>query len=89
MRGSCRHMWLKYYASTKIKTGYVNKDLTIDILRVVRLLGVTMLVLGSCGWLLLSCVVELLWLDTNKKGCVDVNLPLVILVFLEAPQIPT
>ncbi len=50
---------------------------------------VTMLVLGSYGWLLWSCVVELLCLDTNKKVCVDVDLPLVILVFLEAPQIPT
>ncbi len=40
-------------------------------------LGVTMLVLGSCGWLLWSCVVELLCLDTTKKGCVDIDLPLV------------
>ncbi len=58
-------------------------------LKEIIVLGVTMLVLGSCGLLLWSCVVELLCLDTNKKGCVEVDLPSVILVFLEAPQIPT
>ena len=51
-------------------------------------LGIIMIVLGSCGWRLWSYVVELLCLDT-KKGCIDVNLPLGVLVFLEAPQIPT
>ena len=39
-----------------------------QILKVIIVLGVTMLVLGSCCWLLWSCVVELLCLDTNKKG---------------------
>ena len=43
--------------------------------------GVTMLVLGSCEWLLPSYVVEILYLDTNKTRWVDVDLPLDILVF--------
>ena len=54
-------------------------------LEVIIVLGVTMHVLGSYGWLLWSCVVELLCLDTNKTGCVDVELPLAVLVFFEAP----
>ena len=33
-------------------------------------------------------VVELLCLDTNKTGCVDLDLPSVALVFFEAPQYP-
>ena len=49
-------------------------------------LGVTMLVLGFCGWLLWSYLVEILWLDTNKTGCVDVDPPLDILVFFESPR---
>ena len=54
-------------------------------LKLIIVLGVTKLVLGSYGWLLWSCVVELLCLDTNKTGCVDVELPLAVLVFFEAP----
>ena len=82
----------------KDKTGFVNKDLIIDRmpstilqqnLKVVIVLGVTMLVLGFCGWLLWSYLVEILWLDTNKTGFVDVDPPLDILVFFERPQINT
>ena len=51
-------------------------------------LGVTMLVLGFYGWLLWSYVVQLLCLDTNETGCVDVDLPLVDLVFLTHPKYP-
>ena len=58
-------------------------------LKVIIVLGVTVHVLGSCGCFLWSNVVELLCLDTNKTGGVDVDLPLVILVVFEAPQIPT
>ena len=74
----------------KDETGFVNKDLIIDRmpstilqqnLKVVIVLGVTMLVLGFCGWLLWSYLVEILWLDTNKTGFVDVDPPLDILVF--------
>ncbi len=46
-----------------------------------------MLVLGCCEWVLWSYVVELVCLDTNEIGCVDVNIPSVVLVFFEAPQI--
>ena len=58
-------------------------------LKVIIVLGVLMLVLGSCEWLLWSYVGELLCLDTNKTGCVDLDLPSVVLVFSEAPQVPT
>ena len=51
-------------------------------------LGVTKLVLGSCGWLLWSYVVELLCLDTNKTGCVDVDIPSVVLAFLRHHKYP-
>ena len=82
----------------KDETGFVNKDLIIDRmpstilqqnLKVVIVLGVTMLVLGFCGWLLWSYLVEILWLDTNKTGFVDVDPPLDILVFFERPRINT
>ena len=46
-----------------------------------------MLVLGSCGWLLWSYLVEILCLDTNKTGFVDLDPPLDVLVFFETPQI--
>jgi hypothetical protein len=55
-------------------------------LKVMIVLGVTMLVLGSYGWLLWSYVVEILCLDTNKPRWVDVDLPLDILVFFETPN---
>ena len=58
-------------------------------LKVVIVLGVTMLVLGFCGWLLWSYLAEILCLDTNKTGFVDVDPPLDILVFFETPQINT
>ena len=82
----------------KDETGFVNKDLIIDRmpstilqqnLKVVIVLGVTMLVLGFCGWLLWSYLVEILWLDTNKTGFVDVDPPLDILVLFERPPINT
>ena len=82
----------------KDETGFVNKDLIIDRmpstilqqnLKVVIVLGVTMLVLGFCGWLLWSYLVEILCLDTNKTGFVDVDPPLDILVFFERPRINT
>ena len=58
-------------------------------LKVIIVLVATMLVLGFCRWLLLSYVVELLCVDTNETGCVDVDLPLDVLVFFEGTQIPT
>ena len=58
-------------------------------LKVIIVLGETMLVLGSCGWLLWSYLVGILCLDTNEAVFVDVDLPLDVLVFLEAPQVPT
>ena len=58
-------------------------------LKLIIVLGVTKLVLGSCGWLLWSYVVEILRLDTNKAGFVVLDLPLDILVFFETPQINT
>ena len=39
-------------------------------------------------WLLWSYVVELLSLDTNNTGCVDVDLPLDVLVFSAGPKYP-
>ena len=48
----------------------------------ILLLGESKLVIGSIGWVLSSYVVELLCLDTNKKACVDVDLPSVVFVFL-------
>ena len=57
-------------------------------LKVMIVIGVTMLVLGSCVCLLWSYVVELLCLDTNKIGCVDVDLPLDVLVFSAGPKYP-
>ena len=58
-------------------------------LKVIIVLGVTLLVLGSCVCLLWSYVGETLCLDTNQTGCVDVDFPLDVLVFFEAPQIPS
>ena len=58
-------------------------------LKVIIVLGVTLLVLGSCACLLWSYVGETLCVDTNQTGCVDVDFPLDVLVFFEAPQIPT
>ena len=60
-----------------------------QILKVIIMLGASMLVSSCCEWLLWSYVVELVCLDTNKTGCVDVDLLLLVLVFLEATQIPT
>ena len=58
-------------------------------LKVKLVLCVTMLVFGSCGWLLRSYLVEILFLDTNKAGLVDLDPPLDILLFFETPQINT
>ena len=58
-------------------------------LKVIILLGETMLVLGTCGWLLWSYLFGILCLDTNKTRWVDVDLPLDILIFFEGPQMPT
>ena len=58
-------------------------------LKMMIVLGVTMLVLGSCGWLLWSHVVEIICLDTDKTTCVNKDPILDILLFLEGPQIPT
>ena len=102
VQGSCRWLLWSYVVEilclNKDETGFVNKDLIIDRmpstilqqnLKVVIVLGVTMLVLGFCGWLLWSYLVEILWLDTNKTGFVDVDPPLDILVFFERPRINT
>ena len=40
-------------------------------LKVMVVLGVTVLVLNSCGWLLWSYVIEILCLDTDKTVCVN------------------
>ena len=55
-------------------------------LKVIISFGVTILVLGSCEWMLLSYVVKLLCLDKNKTKWVDVDLLLDILVFLRDPK---
>ena len=52
-------------------------------------LGVTMLVLESSVWLLWSYVIEIICWDTDKTACVNKDLILDILLFLEGPQIPT
>ena len=52
------------------------------------LLAVTMLVLGSCGWLLWSFLVEIICQDTEKNACVNKDLILDILLFLEDPKYP-
>ena len=57
--------------------------------KVIIVLGETMLVLGSCGWLLWSDFVRILCLDTNEIVSVDVDLSLDILVFFDRPQINT
>ena len=57
-------------------------------LKMMIVLGVNMLVLGSCECLLWSYVVEILCLDTNKKRWVDVDLSLDILVFFLDPKYP-
>ncbi len=58
-------------------------------LKVIIVLGVIMLFLGSCGCLLWSYVVEKLCLDTDKTRLVDIDLQLDIHVFFEGPQLPT
>ena len=55
-------------------------------LKVIIVLGIVMLVLGPCGFVLWSYVVEILCLDTNITRWVDVDLPLDILVFFETPN---
>ena len=52
-------------------------------------LGFIMVVFDSCVCLLWSYVGETLCLDTNQTGCVDIDYPLDVLVFFEAPQINT
>ena len=81
------------------KTRYVDVDLPLDVLvffegpqqnpKGTIVFGVTMLVLGSCGWLLPSYVVKMLCLDTDKIASVNKDLILDILLFFEGPQIPT
>ena len=57
-------------------------------LKVMILLAVTMLVLGSSGLLLWSYLVEFLFQDTEKNACVNKDLILDILIFFEGPQMP-
>ena len=57
-------------------------------LKVMDVLGVTMLVLNSHGWLLWSYVVEILCLDTDKTGCVNKVLIFDILIYLRDPKFP-
>ena len=64
----------------------MSSTLLLQNLKVVIALGVTMLVLGFYGWLLWSYYVEILCLDTNKTGFVDIVPPLDILVFFERPK---
>ena len=58
-------------------------------LKVIIVLGVSVLVQGSSEWLLWSYVVEIICLDTYKTACVNKDLILNILLFLVGPQIPT
>ena len=53
-------------------------------LRVMIVLGVTLLVLGSSGLFLWSYRVETICLDTNPTGCVDVDFPFDVLVSFKA-----
>ena len=97
MGGSFGHMWLKLYAWTQIKQPvstktsyyifyYFWKDPKFPLAaesKSVIVLGITLLVLGFCGWLLWSYVVETLCLDTNQTGCVDVDFALEVLVLFQ------
>ena len=58
-------------------------------LKVIIVLGVSMLVQGSSGWLLWSYVVEKLHLNKVKTGYVDKGLIIDILLFFEGCQVPT
>ena len=58
-------------------------------LKVIIVLGVSMLVQGSSGWLLRSYVVEKLHLNKVKTGYVDKGLKIDILLFFEGCQVPT
>ena len=58
-------------------------------LKVIIVLGVSMLVQGSSGWLLRSYVVEKLHLNKVKTGYVDKGLKVDILLFFEGCQVPT
>ena len=58
-------------------------------LKVMIVLGVTMLVLDSNGWLLQTNMVDIIYLDTVKTACFINDFILNILLILEEPQIPT
>ena len=57
-------------------------------LKVMDVLGVTMLVLNSYGWLLWSYTVKILCLDRDITGCVNKVLILNILIMLRDPEFP-
>ena len=78
------------------KTACVNKDLPLGFLlileqnlKMIILLGVSMLFQGSCRWLQWSYVVEILLLDKDKTGYVNKVLVIDILLFFEGCQVPT
>ena len=58
-------------------------------LNVIIVLGVSMLVQGSSGWLLWSYVVEILRLNKVKTGYDNKGLIINILLFFEGCQVPT
>ena len=58
-------------------------------LKVIIVLGVSMIIQGSSGWLLRSYVVEKLHLNKVKTGYVDKGLKIDILLFFEGCQVPT
>ena len=57
-------------------------------LKAIIVLGIIMLVLGSCGCLLRSYVFDIICLDINKTRWVEVDLPLDILVSLRDRKCP-
>ena len=51
--------------------------------------GLYMFIISSCGWLLWSYLIDIVCLDGDKTGFVEVDPPLNILVFFERPQMNT
>ena len=57
-------------------------------LKMIIVLGVSLLFQESCRWLLWSYMVEILGLDKDKTGYVNKDLTIDILLFFEG-QVPT
>ena len=102
MGGSFDLIWLEYYAWTQNILCWFRPSIRYfsifwqtpnklfqQSLKVRVVLGVTTLLLNSCGWLLWSNVVEILCVDTDKIGCVNKVLIVSILSSFEGSWIPT